>query len=172
MYNKKNKIIDSYILDGIIKITNYNDRKIIHIIKDLDLPYDILNKYYNYIVFKKELFSNNEMVSVFNNKKISLSPYLQDDNIYYFFGVIGLCHIFGLNEAKKEIPFYDYMINDIHDLLDITNDNNENLYNFIHFNKIHQDYNSSIKNTLFVFTYAFKDNIINFENYLNDYLKK
>lgn len=166
MYNKKNKIIYSYILDGIIKITNYNDRKIIHIIKDLDLPYDILNKYYNYIVFKKELFSNNEMVSVFNNKKISLSPYLQDDNIYYFFGIIGLCYIFGIEKVKNEIPFYDDMINDINNLPDIIGDSIKNLYSFIEFNNKHIDYNSNIKNTLFVFTHAFKNDIINFKDYL------
>lgn len=166
MYNKKNKIIYSYILDGIIKITNYNDRKIIHIIKDLDLPYDILNKYYNYIVFKKELFSNNEMVSVFNNKKISLSPYLQGDNIYYFFGIIGLCYIFGIEKVKNEIPFYDDMVNDINNLPDIIDDSIKNLYSFIEFNNKHIDYNSNIKNTLFVFTHAFKNDIINFKDYL------
>lgn len=166
MHNKINNLINSYVINGIIKITNFQHKDLNIIIKNLDLPYYTLNKYYNYLVFKTELFRKKELLDIFNRKNINISPYLQGDNIYYFFGIIGLCYIFGIEKVKNEIPFYDDMVNDINNLPDIIDDSIKNLYSFIEFNNKHIDYNSNIKNTLFVFTHAFKNDIINFKDYL------
>lgn len=166
MFNKRNNLINSYVINGILKITNSDYKDLNNLVIKLDLPYYTLSKYYNYIVFKTELFKNNELLDIFNKKNINISPYLQDDNIYYFFGVIGLCYIFGIERVKNEIPFYDNMITDINNLPDIIDDNIKNIQSFIEFNDKHINYNSNIKNGFFVFTCAFKYDIINFKNYL------
>ena len=159
--NKFKRIIDSYIITGIERITGYNISKNFNFINNQDIPYDELLKLYSYVIY----FNNIKKES---KKTKKFSDIFLIENMSDIFAVISLLILFN----EKDNNLYVELLHDIISIEQLNNDSETNLKIFNNLNKELLKNETFLTKVVDIFKDEFKDKINSLNKNIDDKVKE
>jgi hypothetical protein len=145
------------------------------LIKYNDIPFELLSKTEQYADFEKMLFKNYGKKGYLDNIPIGdikkdISPCFHGNAKYYryyFFGVFGIISIFGVDEVKLRIPYYNKLINFLEELPSLTGDYEKDILLYDSFSQKMRDKAAPLKEVGLLISTRFLTEYINLQK-IND----
>ena len=168
-------IMKKYVLKGVAEYLNaYSGLggNIKKLIKYDDIPFNLLKKTEQYREFEKSTLKKYTKKGYIDNVPIgnklkNYSPVFSDYYKYYFYGVFGMISIFGVDEVKKRIPYYNNLISFLNELPELTGDYENGLLLYDSFNNKMKDKSAPLKEVGLLLGTRFRDEYINLQK-IND----
>jgi hypothetical protein len=173
-----NDMMKKYIIKGVADYLNaYSGiRKTIKSQIDYNnIPFQLLSKTEQYADFEKMLLKqygkNGSLINIpINNIREDFSPCFYGNgkfNRYKFFGVLGIISIFGVDETKIRIPYYEKLIKFLKELPPLTGDYEKDILLYKSFNQKMKDKAAPLKEVGLLIATRFRDEYLNLQK-IND----